>query len=130
MTRTCCSLPTLLRCRLPCPDHCRTCLSAVHHSPPCPYDSLWQPLPPRCSFCLHQHTQTDILSSAQEVEEVVSFVRSNAARVLGVDEPQVLPVRCGFKGAVLCGSKLCSCGRPALTRRACVCCTASFVTIK
>lgn len=37
--------------------------------------------------------QVDILSSAAEVDEVVSFVRSNAARVLGVDEPQVLPVR-------------------------------------
>ncbi|KAI3436182.1 hypothetical protein D9Q98_002237 [Chlorella vulgaris] len=36
--------------------------------------------------------KTDILSSAAEVEEVVSFVRSNAARVLQVDEPQVLAV--------------------------------------
>ncbi|KAL4458908.1 hypothetical protein ABPG75_013773 [Micractinium tetrahymenae] len=34
----------------------------------------------------------DILSSPTEVAEVVSFVRSNASRVLGVDDPQVLPV--------------------------------------
>lgn len=37
--------------------------------------------------------QIDILSSPAEVAEVVSFVRSNASRVLGVDDPQVLPVR-------------------------------------
>ncbi|PRW59965.1 putative transmembrane GTPase FZO- chloroplastic isoform A [Chlorella sorokiniana] len=41
---------------------------------------------------LSSATEVDILSSATEVEEVVAFVRSNAARVLGVDEPQVLPV--------------------------------------
>lgn len=47
-----------------------------------------------CSLCAAcRPPQTDILSSAAEVAEVVSFVRSNAARVLGVDEPQVLAVR-------------------------------------
>ncbi len=45
-----------------------------------------------CALC-RSILQVDILSSATEVDEVVSFVRSNAARVLGVDEPQVLPVR-------------------------------------
>lgn len=36
--------------------------------------------------------KSDILSSEAEVQEVVAFVRSNASRVLGVDDPQVIPV--------------------------------------
>jgi hypothetical protein len=51
---------------------------------------LMAPTLPSISF---PPAQTDILSSPAEVEEVVGFVRSNAARVLQVDEPRVLAVR-------------------------------------
>jgi hypothetical protein len=55
--------------------------------------------------------QVDVLSSEGEVREVLDFVKDNAARLLGVDEPQV-----GFPGgavhavlrcAVLCCAVLC-----------------------
>lgn len=40
----------------------------------------------------HPHAQVDILSSGEEVGEVVEFVRQNAERLLGVETPRVLPV--------------------------------------
>lgn len=61
-------------------------LSTLQENPACWFNWSYP-----CPCC-----QVDILSSATEVDEVVSFVRSNAARVLGVDEPQVLPVRCAL----------------------------------
>ena len=41
---------------------------------------------------LSLHCQVDILSSGDEVSEVVDFVRQNAVRLLGVEGPRVLPV--------------------------------------
>ena len=72
--------------------------------------------PPAAPPARPPFAQCDILSSAAEVAEVVSFVKSNAARVLGVDDPQVLPVRCAARGGLSVRFRTCS--TPARLRKA------------
>jgi hypothetical protein len=59
-----------------------------------------------CAVVLPCSLQVDMLDSEEEVSQVLSFVSSNASKLLQLDSPAVLPIsgRAALKAKLVCGS--------------------------